>query len=192
MNRVFTGIAVVELIIGIALFFAILNVSKNTESEQDTTQQLNISDYYSYQMNSVEISTQPTTSGPTDPNKLLISFVNSPSLQNLEDVFNPEFVFVEAYKMNSGEYRYVYNVKDSDIEVVVDLDANNATIHSVSNKYGSIYSLVYFQNGVPSNSKELYVTIGENGYSGVYRTDYEAGNKLILYDAENNKIKITL
>lgn len=57
-----------------------------------------------------------------------------------------------------------------------------------TNKYGSDYHIIYFTNGVPSNSKDIYAKVydeNEVSFGGI--TDYKEGDKNIHIETANGK-----
>jgi hypothetical protein len=132
--------------------------------------------------------------------------------------FEPTYYSIEEYKrqclLHSGAYTvedygvvnldlencyykddievYVFNVRNTDMCCYCEVkDGNIIFISSVTNRYGSSYPCVYFKQGVPSNSKQIYDTLLEDWGYVEGTTDYTEGNKFIL-EADGEKYTIRL
>lgn len=129
------------------------------------------------------------SSGPVNPDKLIRQFFSNEQIRELEDVIPVEFNYIGATMAENGYYIYSYSIARTDAVVVVYLDNGIATIHSITNRYGSIYPIVYFKNGIPSNALDIYKQLD---VGGPLTTEYEEGKRVVLYDKNNNKVKLRL
>ncbi len=101
-----------------------------------------------------------------------------PLFSYLESSIPVDLYISSKEEMEDGRIEVVVCCRNTDI-VCVAHTADYATwdFYDCCNKYGSDYSTVYWNNGVPDNSKPWYTKIFELGtYIPVLTTDYNGGN----------------
>lgn len=92
--------------------------------------------------------------------------------------------------------RYSFSIENTDLIFYVeyntaDDDGNTDYVFSeVANKYGTDYSTVYFNNGVPVNSLEIYEELNEVTFISTFTTDYVDGTTCSLTDVYSGEVTV--
>lgn len=104
-----------------------------------------------------------------------------------------EVVFEERHDFDTG-VQLVYSAVNTDAVLIFDYDPA-LLVEEIQpygnpvNKYGSDYSVVYFENGVPSNSMAIYDAMFNSGITvDYYTTDYVSGSTVNLTRCSDNQI----
>lgn len=106
-----------------------------------------------------------------------------------------EVVFVER-KDFGNESQLVYSAKNTDAVLILNYDlsmlVDDIEYETVPiNKYGSDYSIVLFENGVPDNAEKIYDVMFKLGVGVDYfRTEYVSGSEVILTRESDNEVFI--
>lgn len=104
-----------------------------------------------------------------------------------------EVVFEERHDFDTG-VQLVYSAVNTDAILIFDYDPATLVEEiqpygNPVNKYGSDYSVVYFENGVPSNSMAIYDAMFNSGITvDYYTTDYVSGSTVNLTRCSDNQI----
>ena len=104
-----------------------------------------------------------------------------------------EVVFEERRDFDTG-IQLVYSAVNTDAISIFNYDPA-ALVEEIQpygnpvNKYGSDYSIVYFENGVPSNSMDIYDAMFNSGITvDYYTTDYVSGFTVNLTRCSDNQL----
>lgn len=104
-----------------------------------------------------------------------------------------EVVFEERRDFDTG-VQLVYSAVNTDAIIIFDYDPATLVEEiqpygNPVNKYGSDYSVVYFENGVPSNSMDIYDAMFNSGITvDYYTTNYVSGSTVNLTRCSDNKV----
>lgn len=104
-----------------------------------------------------------------------------------------EVVFEERRDFDTG-VQLVYSAVNTDAIIIFDYDPamlveERQPYGNPVNKYGSDYSVVYFENGVPSNSMDIYDAMFNSGITvDYYTTDYVSGSTVNLTRCSDNEL----
>ena len=97
---------------------------------------------------------------------------------------------------DDGYIQYIVGFKNTDAEehiYISNSEESDYMYNGIANKYGSDYSVVYFNNGVPSNSEDIYDKLYEEGISSeLFTSDYTTGDTVNLISKNGEEVTIIL
>lgn len=117
----------------------------------------------------------------------IIDTVVASTMDEYEEKCGHELIYSSmdlSYDVNGVGYA-IYHFKNTDLVLASSFDFSFSESefypYAVGNLYGSDYSVIYFTNGLPDNSKELYEIMYDQGtHWDYYTTDYAGGDTMVL------------
>ncbi len=126
------------------------------------------------------------------------SLLDNPTYRAMFPTFVPSYWIPEAIDVidkTTGTRNYVYRYKNTDLVFMLIKDMGTGEIRpfDACNWYGSSFANIYFENGVPSNSQQIYDALYEQDVlSDMYVSDYAEGDSTInLFDATTEEVLYT-
>lgn len=110
------------------------------------------------------------------------SFINNPAYSKYFISYLPSdwhMYVIDCLNYSDGSTEYWYAYDNTDVVTYLLRSSPNAEFEYMgfNNRYGSDFSIVYFENGVPSNSQQIYELMNSNEVPiSNYTTDYKEGD----------------
>lgn len=110
--------------------------------------------------------------------------------------FELEPYAISRYFYENGMVEYTVGFRNTDARLIATRFPEGETdfeFLDITNIYGSDYSIIIFDNGVPENSQDIYNAMYDQDIDiDIYRSDYVAGNTVNLFTGTGETITFNL
>lgn len=204
-NKILLIVIIITIIIAFITFCILFILHKKNVKPVDNDKSSNSSSYSNNTYLITDVSeTQRYDSynyieadEPITCEELITTPVFNNYITNIKTPFKLKPYAISRYFYDDGMVEYTVGFDNTDSRMVMTRYPEGETefeFSGVVNIYGSDYSVIFFENGVPSNSKDIYYTMFDQGIPiDFYKSDYVEGNiiRLISYDGSVLTVSLT-